>query len=468
MQSRHCRWSSLGCWPADQAGARRRSSSPPITRRIAAAGPTRAASCGARAPRSRGWGRRSTPSAAIALTAHDPHLDDVAGSSPGGVRPCRPDRLRGRVPTRSDVRRLSTAAPTPRRRRGGQTAVATKRADDLPHSTWLPAADQRAATVRRPDRRTAPDPRPCVAGPRSLLPPMLGGSGHPPLSAGHFRPMRKSRGLGGLPGVFFAVVVRARNGKGRLRALRPNGHQHDPGHAHVDLGRDFERWYASLGVEAHVSVNSTASPDMASERRASGCRCGATRPASSSTAPSPPTRWRLSYLLNVTGPAHPRRRHGGCRATRWCGWRKSEAIRAIFEALRRAKRFLRRTSAGRRPTTFPARLPVATATALLDALERAADERRLLRVVRTPGRGGAARPRPRSAGCCPRGPAPPLAALVVNQRRRQASSTTTSTALSPTSRGTCSAGRRSTDADGDACTTPAPPHGLAPYVRHSQ
>src|SRR3954451_14624325 len=142
----------------------------------------------------------------IALTAHDltsttlPQLVDVASS-------LSPDRLRI-APDQIDVRRLRTAAPTLADVER-QTAAATKRADDLPHGTWLPAADKARqefadligglhSTVARASQAA------------KLLPSMLGADGTRRYLL-VIQTNAESRGLGGLPGVF--AVVRAKNGK---------------------------------------------------------------------------------------------------------------------------------------------------------------------------------------------------------------------------------------------------------------
>src|SRR3954471_16109211 len=193
----------------------------------------------------------------IALTAHDltsttlPQVVGVASS-------LSPDRLRI-ASDQIDVRRLRAAAPTLADVER-QTAAATKRVDDLPHGTWLMAADSA--------RRQFAD---LIGGLHStlarasqaarLLPSMLGDGGTRRYLL-VIQTNAESRGLGGLPGVF--AVVRATNGKVGFERF---GNDSDmTGKAHVNLGRDFAKWYSSFGVQS-TFVNSTASPDMSSDAR---------------------------------------------------------------------------------------------------------------------------------------------------------------------------------------------------------
>src|SRR3954463_10035850 len=144
----------------------------------------------------------------IALTAHDltsttlPQVVGVASS-------LSPDRLRI-ASNQVDVRRLRTAAPTLADVER-ETAAATKRADDLPHGTWLPAADkarQQFADLIGGLHSTVAHASPAATAPRAAkrLPAMRGADG-PRRYLLVIQTNAESRGLGGLPGVF--AVVRA-------------------------------------------------------------------------------------------------------------------------------------------------------------------------------------------------------------------------------------------------------------------
>src|SRR4051812_44055010 len=299
----------------------------------------------------------------IALTAHDltsttlPQVVGVASS-------LSPDRLR-LAPDQVDVRRLRAAAPTLATVER-QTAAATDRADNLPQGTWLPPADDA--------RRQFVD---LIGGLHStlarasqaakLLPSMLGADGTRRYLL-VIQTNAESRGLGGLPGVF--AIVRANNGKVGFEKF---GNDSDmTGRASVDLGRDFEQWYSSLGVE-RTFVNTTASPDMPSVARIwmSMWRDQTGERLDGAVATDPVA---LSYLLKVTGPFTMA---DGTVVSSDTVVRLSESdAYSRFRSTPTRKRFFVRL--GRETADHVLHGAGGHGTALLDALEHAAGERRLL------------------------------------------------------------------------------------------
>jgi hypothetical protein len=381
----------------------------------------------------------------IALTAHDltsstlPQVVGVASS-------LSPDRLRI-ASDQIDVRRLRSAAPTLANVER-QTAAATKRVDDLPHGTWLPAADNA--------RRQFAD---LIGGLHStlarasqaarLLPSMLGADGTRRYLL-VIQTNAESRGLGGLPGVF--AVVRAKDGK---VAFERFGNDSDlTGQAHVDLGPDFERWYAPLGVE-HTFVNSNVSPDMPSDARiwASMWRDQTGQRLDGAVATDPVA---LSYLLKATGPV---RLKDGTVVTgdNLVKLAESDAY-ARFRNTPARKRFF--VQLGRETADHVLHGAGGHGSALLSALERAAGARRLLVWSAHPDE-EAQLAETAISGMLPRGPAP-LTALVVNNAAGNKLDYYLDRSLAYRA-GDCSGGRRSATVT-VTLHNAAPARGLPPYV----
>ena len=381
----------------------------------------------------------------IALTAHDltsTTLPQVVGVATA----LSPDRLRV-ASDQIDVRRLRTAGPTLADVER-QTAAATKRADDLPHSTWLPAADNARkdfadligglhSTLARASQAAR------------LLPPMLGADGTRRYLL-VIQTNAESRGLGGLPGVF--AVVRAKNGK---VAFERFGNDSDmTAKANVDLGSDFNRWYKSFGVE-ELFVNSTSSPDMASDARIWMSmwhnQTGEQLDGAVATDPI-----ALSYLLKVTGPLTMTDGTvvSGDNVVKLA---ESEAY-ARFRNVPARKRFF--VQLGRETADHVLHGAGGHGTALLDALDHAAAERRLLVWSAHPAEEAQIAPTS-LGGLLPRGPQP-LTALVVNNGAGSKLDYYLDRSVDYEA-GDCSAGRRSTTVT-VKLTNAAPTHGLPPYV----
>jgi hypothetical protein len=381
----------------------------------------------------------------IALTAHDltsTTLPEVVGVASA----LSPDRLRV-ASDQIDVRRLRTAAPTLADVER-QTAAATKRADDLPHGTWLPAADnarQQFADLIGGLHRTLAR----ASQAARLLPPMLGADGTRRYLL-VIQTNAESRGLGGLPGVF--AVVRATNGKVGFERF---GNDTDmTGQAHVDLGRDFEHWYESFGVE-RTFVNSTSSPDMPSDGRIwmSMWRDQTGQRIDGAVATDPVA---LSYLLKVTGPLTM---SDGTVVSSDTLVRLAESeAYARFRDTTARKRFFVRL--GRETADHVLHGAGGHGTALLDALDHAASERRLLVWSAHPAEEAQLAPTS-LGGLLPRGPAP-LAALVVNNGAGSKLDYYLDRTVTYRP-GDCSGGRRSTTLT-VTLHNAAPPHGLPPYV----
>ena len=381
----------------------------------------------------------------IAATAHDltsstlPKVVTVATS-------LSPDRLRV-APDQIDVQRLRSAGPT-LASVAQQTEAAIKHADALPHSTWLPAADKA--------RRQFVD---LIGGLHStlaraaqasrLLPSMLGADG-PRRYLLVIQTNAESRGLGGLPGVF--AVVSARNGKVGFDQF---GNDSDiTGQAHVDLGRDFARWYGDLGVQ-RLFVNSTASPDMPSDARIwmSMWQDQTGQRLDGAIATDPVA---LSYLLKVTGPLTL---SDGTQVSSDSIVRLAESeAYSRFRSTPARKRFF--VMLGRQTADHVLHSAGGHGTALLDALEQAAGERRLLVWSAHPDEESQLAPTS-LGGVVPTGPAP-LTALVVNNGGGNKLDYYLDRTLTYTP-GSCADGRRQTTVT-ITLTNTAPKHGLPPYV----
>src|SRR3954468_13766197 len=381
----------------------------------------------------------------IALTAHDltsttlPQVIGVASS-------LSPDRLRI-ASNQVDVRRLRTTAPTLADVER-QTAAATKRADDLPHGTWMPAADKARkefadligglhSTVARASQAA------------KLLPSMLGADGTRRYLL-VIQTNAESRGLGGLPGVF--AVVRAKNGKVGFERF---GNDTDmTGQSHADLGSDFEKWYSSVGVE-RTFVNSTESPDMPSVARIwmSMWRDQTGERLDGSVATDPVA---LSYLLKVTGPFTMA---DGTVVSSDTVVRLSESdAYSRFRSTPARKRFF--VKLGRETADHVLHGAGGHGTALLDALEHAAGERRLLVWSAHPDEETQLAPTS-LGGLLPRGPAP-FTALVVNNGAGSKLDYYLDRTVTYRP-GECSGGRRSTTVT-VTLHNAAPTRGLPPYV----
>ncbi|HET7530936.1 MAG TPA: DUF4012 domain-containing protein [Mycobacteriales bacterium] len=381
----------------------------------------------------------------IAATAHDltsttlPRVVDVATA-------LSPDRLRV-APDRIDVGRLRGAAPT-LSDVARATAAAGSRADALPHHTWLPPAD----TARRQfadlvDGLARTLSRAAQAS--RLLPPMLGENG----TRRYFLAIQtnaESRGLGGLPGVF--AILRARNG--RVGFERFGNDSDITAQADVDLGRDFAHWYGQLGAQK-LFVNSTASPDMPSVARIwmSMWQHQSGERLDGAVATDPVA---LSYLLKVTGPL-TLPDHTVVSGDTIVKLAESEAYSRFRSTPRRKKFFV---ELGRATADHVLHGAGGHGTAVLEALQRAADERRLL--VWSAHRDEESQLAATVlGGVLPTGPAP-MAAFDVNN----AAGNKLDYYLDRTftyAPGACSAGRRSSTAT-VTLHNDAPTHGLPPYV----
>jgi len=381
----------------------------------------------------------------IAETAHDltaktlPQVVTVAAA-------LSPDRLRI-APNQIDVHRLRSAGPT-LSSVAKQTDAATERADALPRSTWLPAADKA--------RREFVD---LIGGLHStlaraaqasrLLPPMLGADG-PRRYLLVIQTNAESRGLGGLPGVF--AIVSAKNGKVSFDRF---GNDSDiTAQAHVDLGHDFAGWYGSLGVE-RLFVNSTASPNMPSDAQIwmSMWQRQTGQHLDGAVATDPIA---LSYLLKVTGPLTL---SDGTHVSSDSIVRLAESeAYSRFRSTPARKRFF--VMLGRQTADHVLHSAGGHGTALLDALEHAANERRLL--VWSAHSNEEAQLAPTSlGGVVPTGPQP-LTALVINNGAGDKLDYYLDRTLTYTP-GSCSAGRRQATVT-VTLTNRAPTHGLPPYV----
>src|SRR4051812_36451876 len=381
----------------------------------------------------------------IASTAHDltsttlPQVVGVATS-------LSPDRLRVAA-DQVDVRRLRSAGPTLADVER-QTAAAVKRADGLPHVTWLPPADDARqqfadligglhSTIARASQAA------------KLLPSMLGADGtrRYPLV---IQTNAESRGLGGLPGVF--AVVRAKNGKIGFEKF---GNDTDiTGAAHVDLGRDFRQWYSPFEVESSF-VNSTASPDMPSDARIWMSmwhdQTGERLDGAIATDPV-----ALSYLLKVTGPL--KLSDGTVVSSANLVQIAESRAYARFRDTPARKRFF--VQLGRETAHHVLHGAGGHGTALLKALDRSAGERRLLVWSAHPAEEAQLAPTT-LGGLLPRGPAP-YSALVVNNGAGSKLDyyLDRSVIYQP---GDCSGGRRSTTVT-VTLHNQAPTRGLPPYV----
>src|SRR3954447_17475781 len=333
----------------------------------------------------------------IASTAHDltsttlPQVVGVATS-------LSPDRLRVAA-DQIDVRRLRSAGPTLADVER-QTPAAVKRADGLPHVTWLPPADDARqqfadligglhSTIARASQAA------------KLLPSMLGADGTRRYLL-VIQTNAESRGLGGLPGVF--AIVRAKNGKVGFEKF---GNDSDvTGTAHVRLGKDFEQWYSPFAVKSSF-VNSTASPDMPSDARIwmSMWHDQTGQRLDGAVATDPVA---LSYLLKVTGPLTMS--DGTVVSSKTLVPLAESEAYARFRSTPARKRFF--VQLGRETADHVLHGAGGHGTALLDELERATAERRLL--VWSAHTDEETQLAPTSlGGLVPRGPAP-FAALVVN------------------------------------------------------
>ena len=381
----------------------------------------------------------------IATTAHDltsttlPQVVSVATS-------LSPDRLRV-APDQIDVQRLRKAGPT-LASVAQQTEAATQRAAALPKSTWLPAADKARrqfvdligglhSTLARASQAS------------KLLPSMLGADG-PRHYLLVIQTNAESRGLGGLPGVF--AVVSAKNGKVGFDRF---GNDSDiTGQGHVNLGPDFAHWYGDLGVQ-RLFVNSTASPDMPSDARIwmSMWQQQTGQHLDGAIATDPVA---LSYLLKVTGPV---RLSDGTEVSSDSIVRLAESeAYSRFRSTPARKRFF--VMLGRQTADHVLHSAGGHGAALLDALEHAATERRLL--VWSAHQDEEAQLAPTSlGGLIPTGPAP-MTALVINNGAGSKLDYYLDRSLTY-SAGSCSGGRRQADVT-ITLTNTAPKHGLPPYV----
>src|SRR4051794_916528 len=381
----------------------------------------------------------------IALTAHDltsttlPQVVGVASS-------LSPDRLR-LASNQIDVRRMRAAAPTLTDVER-ETAAATKRADDLPHGTWLPAADKARqqfadligglhSTIARASQAA------------KLLPSMLGADGTRRYLL-VIQTNAEARGLGGLRGVF--AVVRAKNGKIGFEKF---GNDTDiTGAAHVDLGRDFRQWYSPFEVESSF-VNSTASPDMPSDARIWMSmwhdQTGERLDGAIATDPV-----ALSYLLKVTGPL--KLSDGTVVSSANLVQIAESRAYARFRDTPARKRFF--VQLGRETAHHVLHGAGGHGTALLEALDRSAGERRLLVWSAHPAEEAQLAPTT-LGGLLPRGPAP-FSALVVNNGAGSKLDyyLDRSVIYQP---GDCSGGQRSTTVT-VTLHNQAPTRGLPPYV----
>jgi hypothetical protein len=230
---------------------------------------------------------RGVASAASELTSTSlPRLVSVAQT-------LSPSRLRT-APNRIDIHLLSAAQPTLSAVDTSAAAVVQK-ADNLPHHTWLSAADDGRAQFSDLVRQLH-DTVHTAATAAGLLPPMLGADG-PRRYLLVIQTNAESRGLGGLPGVF--AVIRANNG--RISFERFGNDTDITGRAQVNLGRDYARWYTQFGTE-QMFVNSTASPDFPSVAQLwmSFWRHTFHQRLDGAIATDPVA---LSYLLGASGPA---------------------------------------------------------------------------------------------------------------------------------------------------------------------
>src|SRR4051794_40988268 len=381
----------------------------------------------------------------IALTAHDltsttlPQVVGVASS-------LSPDRLR-LAADQVDVRRLRAAAPTLAAVER-QTAAATDRADNLPQGTWLPPADSA--------RRQFVD---LIGGLHStlarasqaakLLPSMLGADGTRRYVL-VIQTNAESRGLGGLPGVF--AIVRAKNGKVGFEKF---GNDSDvSGTAHVRLGKDFEQWYSPFAVKSSF-VNSTASPDMPSDASIwmSMWHDQTGQRLDGAVATDPVA---LSYLLKVTGPLTMS--DGTVVSSKTLVPLAESEAYARFRSTPARKRFF--VQLGRETADHVLHGAGGHGTALLDELERATAERRLL--VWSAHSDEETQLAPTSlGGLLPRGPAP-FAALVVNNGAGSKLDYYLDRTVTYRP-GDCTGGRRSTTLT-VTLHNAAPLHGLPPYV----
>jgi hypothetical protein len=381
----------------------------------------------------------------IADTAHD--LTSTTLPRVVGVATAlSPDRLRV-ASDQIDVRRLRAAGPTLDAVER-QTAAAVARTDALPHTTWLPPANSaRRQFADLIDGLHGTLARAAQAS--RLLPSMLGANGTRRYMLA-IQTNAESRGLGGLPGVF--AIVRARNGK--VDFERFGNDSEITAHAHVDLGRDFARWYGPLGAQ-QLFVNTTSTPDMPSVGRIwmSMWQAQTGERLDGAIATDPVA---LSYLLKVTGPL-TLPDHTVVSGDNVVRLAESEAY-SRFRSTPRRKRFF--VELGRATADHVLHGAGGHGTQILEALQHAADERRLLVWSKNPGEEAQLAATP-LGGLLPRGPAP-LSAVIVNNAAGNKLDYYLDRSFSYAP-GACSGGRRSSVAT-VTLRNDAPTSGLPPYV----
>jgi hypothetical protein len=260
---------------------------------------------------------------------------------------------------------LQTAAPS-LEQADAATAQAQHQLNQVPSSTWLPAADRaRKQFGGMLDELRATLNQASTAA--QLLPSMLGGDGTRRYIL-VFENEAESRGLGGLPGAY--AIVRASHGEISFEKFANDGDLHTP--AKVNLGADFNERYADTGA-TRVFQNSDMSPHYpwAAQIWVSMWERQTGQHLDGAIATDPTA---LSYLLAVTGPT---KLPDGTMlsASNVVPLTESTAYSKYLDTKQRKKFFLTvAQAAAERIATAPS----GRAQALTTALGRAVGERRLL------------------------------------------------------------------------------------------